>query len=291
MITASQFYKSIFDCKIYKVSISAGCTCPNRDGTKSTGGCIFCSEKGSGDFATSAKLSIKEQVESGKKLVQHKNKGGKYIAYFQNFTNSYGDAQKLIDKYQEALEQPDVVGISIATRPDCLQPQILQYLSKISQSTFVQVELGLQTSNPITGQLINRCYTNQDFISAVESIHQSAPNIHIVTHIIFGLPGETQTNMLDSIKFAVEHQTNGIKISCLHVLKNTKLAEMYNQGKFQVLEMNQYFDILEKALKLIPPQTIIHRLTGDGPKSQLIAPLWTANKKLVLSELNKLLKS
>ena len=323
MQTLSAFYESLFGCKTYKISLDAGCTCPNRDGTKGTGGCIFCSERGSGDFvarggeaASGRRLSIPEQIDQGKKLIESKLRGrsgkrqGKYIAYFQSFTSTYGDAAGLLAKYGEALDCEGVAGLAVATRPDCLGDEILQGLAKISRTHFVQLELGLQSSNENTGKLINRCYTNQDYIDAVRRIRAAAPSIHIVTHLIFGLPGESEEDMLNSVRFVVETQDSlvkpgndnmpslvslsgltrqsnfGLKITSLYILKNTRLATMYESGQYQPLSKDQYFDLLQKALPLLPENCIIHRLTGDPPKSILIAPFWPTDKKRILNELN-----
>ena len=314
----STFYESIFGCKTYKISLDAGCTCPNRDGTKGSGGCIFCSQAGSGDFiarggesAAGRRLSISEQLEQGKKLVESKLRGrsgerqGKYIAYFQSFTSTYGEPAALLAKYREALDCEGVAGLSVATRPDCLSPVILRDLAEISRNRFVQIELGLQTSNEKTGQLINRCYSNQDYIDAVNRIREAAPFIHIVTHLIFGLPGETEDDMLNSVKFVVEQNRHaeqntrhpeldsgssfGLKITSLYVLQNTRLAVMYNAGEYEPLNKEQYFNLLKNAITLLPENCVVHRLTGDPPKKLLIAPAWSADKKRVLNELSKLL--
>ena len=327
--TLSTFYQSIFGCKTYKISLDAGCTCPNRDGTKGTGGCIFCSQAGSGDFiarggesAAGRRLAISEQLEQGKKLVVSKLRGrsgerqGKYIAYFQSFTSTYGDPTVLLSKYREALDCEGVAGLAVATRPDSLSPAILRGLGEISRNRFVQIELGLQTSNEKTGQLINRCYSNQDYIDAVNRIREAAPSIHIVTHLIFGLPGESEEDMLNSVKFVVEqnrhveqntrhpelvsasntmepglHQNDkwGIKITSLYVLKNTLLSQMYEAGEYEPLTKEHYFALLQKALPLLPDNCIIHRLTGDPPKSLLLAPNWTTDKKRVLNELMRII--
>ena len=317
----STFYESIFGCKTYKISLDAGCTCPNRDGTKGSGGCIFCSQAGSGDFiarggeSAAGRLPISEQLEQGKKLVESKLRGrsgerqGKYIAYFQSFTSTYGDPTVLLSKYREALDCEGVAGLAVATRPDCLSPVILRGLAEISKSHFVQIELGLQTSNEKTGLLINRCYTNQNYIDAVNRIREAAPSIHIVTHLIFGLPGETEEDMLNSVKFVVEQNRHaelvsgssniapdlrrddrwGLKITSLYVLKNTRLSQMYEAGQYQPLTKEQYFDLLKKALPLIPENCVVHRLTGDPPKSLLLAPNWTTDKKRVLNELMRII--
>ena len=324
----STFYESIFGCKTYKISLDAGCTCPNRDGTKGSGGCIFCSQAGSGDFiarggeSAAGRLPISEQLEQGKKLVESKLRGrsgdrqGKYIAYFQSFTSTYGEPAVLLSKYREALDCEGVAGLAVATRPDCLSPVILRGLGEISRNRFVQIELGLQTSNEKTGQLINRCYTNQNYIDAVNRIREAAPSIHIVTHLIFGLPGETEEDMLNSVKFVVEQNRHaeqntrhpeldsgsnniapdlrrddrwGLKITSLYVLKNTLLSQMYEAGQYQPLTKEQYFALLQKALPLLPPDCVVHRLTGDPPKSLLLAPNWTTDKKRVLNELMRII--
>ena len=334
MIPLSSFYESIFSCKVYKLSLDAGGTCPNRDGTKGHGGCIFCSESGSGDFAANRNLSVKEQVEQAKKRVESKVRGrsgtrkGKYIAYFQNFTSTYGNAETLGQKYEEALSCDDVVGLAIATRVDCLGEEILSEIAKIAENHFVQIELGLQTSNEKTGEFINRCYTNEDYCDAVRRIKRANPNIHIVTHLIFGLPDEGELDMMESVKFVVREnilnssqrvqrtQRNfsvgqnssdshalcelpnsvrnftdffGIKITSLYVVRNTKLAELYERGEIKTLSKEEYFSLLQKTLPLLPEKCVIHRLTGDPPKRTLIAPAWTADKKRVLNEIKKLI--
>ena len=297
MIFVNDFYKKVFGTKVYKISLDAGCSCPNRDGTKGRGGCIFCSENGSGDFAAARKLSIKEQLEQGRTLVEAKLRGrsgersGKYIAYFQNFSSTYGDAESLLKKYREALSCENVAGLAVATRPDCLNSEILQGLSQIAQTHFIQIELGLQTSNEKTGRFINRCYTNEDYTDAVQRIRKSAPQIHIVTHLIFGLPGESEEDMLNSVRFVVGQNSDvwGLKITSLYILQNTPLAKMYEAGSFQPLTKDQYFSLLQKALPLLPQDCIIHRLTGDPPKRLLIAPAWTRDKKRVLNDLRQLM--
>lgn len=334
MLALSQFYESVFSCKTYKLSLDAGCTCPNRDGTKGYGGCIFCSESGSGDFAAGRNLSVKEQVEQAKKRVEAKVKGrsgnrrGKYIAYFQNFTSTYGDWKILVQKYKEALECEDVAGLAIATRPDCLSEEILSKIAEISKNHFVQIELGLQTSNEATARLINRCYSNEDYSDAVRRIRATNPNIHIVTHLIFGLPGESEADMLESVNFVVrENLLNsfqraqssqrdvvlvksvdktlcglqnsvknfadffGIKITSLYIVKNTRLAQMYENGEYTPLKKEEYFSLLKKTLPLLPENCVIHRLSGDPPKKSLIAPLWTTDKKRVMNEITFLVSS
>jgi radical SAM protein (TIGR01212 family) len=279
--SVSDFYRQKFGTKIYKLSLDAGCTCPTRDGTKGTGGCIFCSAAGSGEFAASRDLSITRQITQAKLLVQKKNKNGRYIAYFQNFTNTYGDEAVLEKKYREAIACPGIAGISIATRPDCLGSGILNRIASLCSTTFVTVELGLQTSNEHTAAHIHRGYTDREYDDAVRRIHRADPSIHVVTHVIFGLPGENDADMLETVRHSVRAGTDGIKIAVLHVLKGTPLAREYEAGKFRCLEKEEYFDIVSRAVELLPENIVIHRLTGDGAKRLLIAPLWTANKHTV----------
>ena len=307
----SSFYQTVFGVKTYKLALDAGCTCPNRDGTKGSGGCIFCSQAGSGDFVSSRSLPVAEQVMLAKQKVESKMRGrtgerrGKYIAYFQNFSSTYGDPQTLLKKYSEALKCPDVEGLAVATRPDCLNDEILAGLALFAKNHFVQIELGLQTSNEKTGQFINRCYTNQDYLSTVQKIKEMAKNIHIVTHLIFGLPGEIEKDMLESVSFVVKANCQssyvslrpseadyfGIKITSLYIVENTKLAEFYAQGQYQPLEKSEYFALLKKTLPLLPENCVLHRLTGDPPKKILVSPLWPADKKRVINELKKMLNN
>lgn len=305
--SVNEYYKKTFGHKVYKLSLDAGCTCPNRDGTKATGGCIFCSASGSGEFSSDRNLSITEQIEKAKLLVQHKIKNenlssANYIAYFQNFTNTYGDENSLIQKYTEALKNPSIAGISIATRPDCLPQSILKKINELSKTEFpvplkkqqkhFSIELGLQTSCQKSVEYINRRYQNEEYTDAVLRIKKINPDIHIVTHIIFGLPGETEEDMLNSVKFAVNAGTDGIKIQVLNVLKGTRLEEEYLKTKFHIMQIDEYFELVKKALKIIPPETVIHRLTGDGAKRLLIEPKWVSDKKFVLNNfLNKILYS
>lgn len=285
--SVSDFYKNKFGCKVYKISLDAGCTCPNRDGTKSFGGCIFCSGSGSGDFAADKNLSIAEQIIQAKQRVLSKNKDGKFIAYFQNFSNTYGNPSELSQKYNEAIAQEDVVGISIATRPDCLNNEILNEIAELVNKTFVSIELGFQTSKSESIEYIRRFFSNEEYLFAVKKIKDISEKIHVVTHLIFGLPNETEQDMLNSVKFVVAAKSDGIKIALLHVLEGTDLAIDYKNNAFSCLEMDEYFKILGKALKIIPKDVVIHRLTGDGPKKILIAPLWTAQKKVVYNAVNK----
>ena len=296
--SVSDFYKSIFGSKVYKLSLDAGCTCPVRDGSLDSRGCIFCSQNGSGDFVPSRKLTITEQIEEAKKLVISKMPASKndsdkkisykYIAYFQNFTNTYGELSKLCAQWKEAIQSPEVVGLALGTRPDCLSPECLEVLSELAEKTFVQVELGFQTSNEKTAHYIRRHFPNDTYLNAVQALHKASRKIHVVTHIIFGLPGETIEDMMNTVRFVTAAGTDGIKIMNLYVLKNTDLAVDYDRGLFKALEFEEYLALLKQALSLIPKTIVIHRLTGDPPKSQLIAPTWVTDKKRVLNELKKL---
>lgn len=293
-MTVSAFYKSIFGNKVYKISLDAGCTCPNRDGTIGTGGCIFCSNSGSGDFVPSKNLSIAKQIEEAKKLVENKMKNqsknqNQYIAYFQNFTNTYGNISILSEKWNEALSCSQIVGIALGTRPDCLGDEVLQVLSKLANKTFLQIELGFQTSNETSSKYIRRGFSNNVYFDAVKKLKNANPKIHIVTHVIFGLPGETEVDMLKTVKDVVNAKSDGIKITSLYILKNTDLATDYFSKKFEPIEMDEYFNLIEKALKIIPENMIIHRLTGDPPKNLLIEPTWTTDKKQTLNMVNNLL--
>ena len=284
--SVNQYYRQKFGCKIYKLSIDAGFTCPNRDGTLGTGGCIFCSGSGSGDFSVSGS-NISEQIQQAKALVQHKNKGGKYLVYFQAFTNTYGPVSLLEQRYREALQSEEIVGLSIATRPDCLSNEVIELLQKLNRETYICVELGLQTSHEETARYIRRGYPTPVYDDAVRRL--KAAGIEVVTHIILGLPGETAEIMLETTRHAVEAGTDGIKFQLLHVLKGTDLAKEYESGKFQCLTFSQYSQILKSCLSTLPPEVIVHRITGDGAKRDLIAPLWSADKKRVLNDLNKIL--
>ena len=275
----SDYYKNLFGTKVYKLSFDAGCTCPNRDGTKGTRGCIFCSQSGSGEFTVPFKdFKIPERFKGA----------DTFIAYFQNFTNTYGNLKELSAKWHKALSYDGIKGLALGTRPDCLGADVLKELAQISNEHFVQLELGFQTSNEVSARYIRRSFTNDVYFDAVARIHKLAPKVHIVTHVIFGLPGETEADMMNSVKAAIDAGTDGIKIMCLYVLKDTDLATEYEQGKFEVLQMDEYFELLKKALLLIPDSVIIHRLTGDPPKATLIAPKWTTDKKRVMDAVKKL---
>lgn len=282
----NKYLRDTFGDKVYKLSLNAGFTCPNRDGKLGTKGCIFCSAGGSGDFAESSSLSITQQIERGKERVAKKIKSGKYIAYFQAYTNTYAPVEILKSKYMEAVNHRDIVALSVATRPDCLGDDVLKLLDEINKIKPVFVELGLQTIHERTARYIRRGYTLDVYDKAVSDLKKIGVNT--VVHLILGLPGETKQDMLDSVKYVCESGIDGIKLQLLHVLKNTDLEKDYAQGKFKTLEMDEYIDILKSCVDIIPDNTVIHRLTGDGAKKDLISPLWSADKKKVLNAINKL---
>ncbi len=285
--TLNNYLKQRFGEKVYKIALNGGFTCPNRDGTIDTRGCIFCSKGGSGDFAESPDLTITEQIENGKKRLEKKIKNGKYIAYFQAFTNTYAPVERLRTIYEEAINHPDIVALSIGTRPDCLGDDILALLDELNKIKPIFVELGLQTINEDTAKYIRRGYTLEVYDKAVADLHKIG--INVVTHIILGLPNESKEDMLNSVKYACK-VTDGIKLQLLHILKGTDLAKDYEQGKFEVLTLEQYTEIIKECVQIIPENVVIHRLTGDGAKKDLIAPLWSADKKTVLNTINRALK-
>ncbi len=284
--TLNTYLKNTFGCKVYKIAIDAGFTCPNRDGAIDTRGCIFCSKGGSGEFAESRDLSVTDQIEQGKSRVSRKIKGGKYIAYFQAFTNTYAPVEILREKYMQAVNHPDIAALSIATRPDCLGEDVLALLDEINRIKPVFVELGLQTIHEQTAEYIRRGYSLDVYDTAVDNLHKI--NINVVTHIIIGLPNESTDDIINTVEY-VCRVTDGIKLQLLHILNGTDLAEEYRQGKFEVLTLEEYVEIIKQCVRIIPENVVIHRLTGDGAKKDLIAPLWSADKKKVLNTINKAL--
>jgi len=284
--TLSQHYREQFGCKVYKLAIDGGFTCPNRDGTLGYGGCIFCSGSGSGDFAEKG-CSIAAQLERAKARVAFKNKDGKYIAYFQSFTNTYGPTEHLQRLYTEAMQPDDIVGLAIGTRPDCLPPETVELLARLNAIKPITVELGLQTIHEDIARYIRRGYETEVYFDAVRRL--KAAGIEVVTHIILGLPGETANMMVETTRAAVNAGTNGIKFQLLHVLRGTDLAKDYEAGKFECLTLEKYAEILKRCLQEVPPQVVVHRITGDGAKKDLIAPLWSADKKAVLRYLQEYL--
>ncbi len=275
-----------FGCNVYNLPISGGMTCPNRDGTLGTRGCIFCSAGGSGDFAMSGG-SVAEQIERAKALVASKAKNARYIAYFQSYTNTYAPVERLRELFEQALAVPDVVALSVATRPDCLPPDVVALLAELNRKKPVWVELGLQTIHEKTARFIRRGYDYPCFEAAVKTLKENGPEV--VVHLILGLPGETEEMMLQSVDAVAHSGADGVKLQLLHVLKNTDLALLYEQGAFETLTREQYIALVAKCIERLPPDMTVHRLTGDGAKKDLIAPLWSADKKQVLNALNRYL--
>ena len=273
-----------FGCKVYKLALDGGMTCPNRDGTLDTRGCIFCGVDGSGAFAQSG-TTVWEQIESAKARVSAKIKNGKYIAYFQNFTNTYAPVSYLEPLFRSAISHPDVAVLSIATRPDCLPEQVLDLLAELNRIKPVWVELGLQTVHPETAKYIRRGYELPVYEKAAADLH--ARGIEVITHVILCLPGETREQMLETVRYVGKH-TDGIKLQLLHVLQHTDLALDYAAGKFRLPELEEYCHLLADCLRVLPPHVVVHRLTGDGAKKDLIAPLWTGDKKRVLNTMNRI---
>lgn len=287
-LSFNKYLKDKFGQKVYKISLDGGFTCPNRDGKKGTRGCIFCSKGGSGDFAESREMSITEQIENGKKKVEKKIKSGKYIAYFQAFTNTYAPIEILRQKYEEAINRPDIVALSIATRPDCLGDDVLRLLDEMNKIKPVFVELGLQTIHQKSAKYIRRGYDLSVYDKAVRDLKKIGVNV--VVHVILGLPNESENDMLETVKYVCESGANGIKLQLLHVIDGTDLAKDYEKGLFKTLEFDEYVNLIVKCVKIIPKDIVIHRLTGDGAKKDLIAPLWSADKKRVLNAINKALR-
>ena len=283
--SASRHYRQKFGCKVYKLALDAGFTCPNRDGTLDTRGCIFCSRYGGGEFAQGQEESILSQLEKAKEKVAFKNKSGKFIAYFQSFSNTYGHPDHLRRLYREAIDAPDVVGLAIGTRPDCLGDEVLDVLSEINEMKPVSVELGLQTVHEATANYIRRGYPLETYLDAVKRL--KARNIEVVTHIILGLPGEDISMAVETTRTAVAAGTDGVKFHLLHVLRDTDLADAWRRGEFQCLGLEEYTDWLRTCLQEIPESVVVHRITGDGAKRDLIAPLWSADKKKVLQHLQQ----
>ena len=284
--TLNTHYLDKFGSKVYKLSIDLGFSCPNRDGTISTGGCIFCSSRGGGEFAERGE-SILSQLERAKFRVEAKSKSGKYIAYLQAFSNTYAPISTLREVYYEAISPDYIVGLSIATRPDCLSDEVVDLISEINLIKPVSVELGLQTVHEETATLINRGYPLTTYLDAVRRLKDKG--IEVVTHIILGLPGESEDMMIETTRQVVDAGTDGVKFHLLHVLKGTRLADMYTRGEFECLSMQDYASILKKCIEILPPHVVVHRITGDGAKRDLIAPLWSADKKKVLNYLNRYL--
>ena len=279
----NDYLKAAFGCKVYKIALNGGFTCPNRDGTVGTGGCIFCSEGGSGEFAGDPSLSVTEQIEQGKALVASKMRSGKYIAYFQAYTGTYAPVERLRAIYTEAVSHPDVVALSIATRPDCLPDEIIDLIDELNRIKPVWIELGLQTIHDRSAKYIRRGYELDAYSQAVESLRSR--DIEVITHVILGLPFESREDMLATVRYVCESGATGIKLQLLHVLRGTDLEKDYLAGRFDVLTEDEYIDILRDCISIIPDNVVIHRLTGDGDKRILVAPVWSGNKKHVLNRI------
>ena len=276
--------KEKFGEKVYKLALSGGFTCPNRDGTVGTGGCIFCLG-GSGSFAEEPAESVFEQIERAKHRVEKKNPGGKYIAYFQSYTSTYGPLEKLERLFSEAVSHPDIVALSIGTRPDCLPDEVVALLSRLNEKKPVWVELGLQTIHEKTAAYIRRGYPLSVYDDAVRRL--KAAGLTVIVHIILGLPGETEKEMVETARYVGKSGVDGVKLQLLHVLRGTDLAKDYEDGLFKTLSMEDYISILEECIRTLPPSVTIHRLTGDGDKKDLVAPLWSADKKRVLGAIQQ----
>lgn len=286
-LSANDYFRERFGCKLYKLALDGGMTCPNRDGTKGCRGCIFCSASGSGDFAEPRRGSVTEQLERAKARVAAKAKNARYIAYFQSFTNTYAPVDYLEPLFTEAIAHPEVAALGVATRPDCLPGPVLDLLARLNAVKPVIAELGLQTVHPETAAVIRRGYPLEDYDRAAAALR--ALGIHTVVHVILGLPGETEEMMLETVRY-VGRTADGIKLQLLHVLEGTDLAELWRQGRVPVMDLETYARLLGRCLQVLPPETVVHRLTGDGAKKDLLAPLWTADKKHVLNYVNQYLR-
>ena len=279
----NEYLSNEFGAKVYKLALDIGCTCPNRDGTLDTRGCIFC-HNGSSHFAEMG-IDINEQIENAKNRVKNKIKTNKFIAYFQSFTNTYGDFKYLERIFKTAINRDDIVALSIGTRPDCISEKMLDLLESLNKIKPVWIELGLQTSNEKSAEYIRRCYLNSIYENTVKSLKNRG--ITVITHIIIGLPNETKEDVLNSVAFAVKNKTDGIKLQLLHILKDTDLYEDYKKGLVKPLTIEEYMDSLFACIERIPKNIVIHRITGDAPKNYLVEPLWSADKKTVLNTINK----
>lgn len=282
------YIKQQYDTKFYKIALNGGMTCPNRDGTIGTGGCIFCSAGGSGDFASDQRLSITEQINAGKKLLAKKYCGNSFIAYFQAFTNTYAPVSYLEKIFGEALAHPDIRILSIATRPDCLSQEIITLLTRLNEIKPIWIELGLQTIHEETATFLQRGYPLAVFEDALTRLNTAG--LTVIVHVILGLPGETLPDMLDTIRYLNQTYIQGIKLQLLHVLKNTKLASLYHSQPFWIPSMEEYFHVLGECVNTLRPDMVIHRLTGDGAKALLIEPKWTAGKRTVLNQMQSYFK-
>ena len=279
----NEYLHNQFGEKVYKLALDLGCTCPNRDGTLDTRGCIFC-HNGSSHFAEMG-IDLDTQIENAKKRVKSKIKTDKFIAYFQSFTNTYGDFEFFESTFTTAISREDIVALSIGTRPDCISEKMLDLLERLNKIKPIWIELGLQTSNEKSAEYIRRCYPNSTYEKMVKELKNRG--ITVITHIIIGLPDETKEDILRTVDFAVRNKTDGVKLQLLHILKDTDLYEDYKKGFVKALSLEAYMDILFACIERIPKNVVIHRITGDAPKKYLVEPLWSADKKMVLNTINK----
>ncbi len=287
--SANPYFRARFGCKVYKLALDGGMTCPNRDGTLDTRGCIFCSAGGSGDFAEPLCGSIEEQLDRAKSRVAAKaGPDARYIAYFQSYTNTYAPAERLEALFAPVLARPEIVALSVATRPDCLPAPVLDLLERLNREKPVFVELGLQTIHPQTAAFIRRGYDLPVFDRAMREL--PARGLELIVHVILGLPGEDETDMLETVRYVGASGAAGIKLQLLHVLEHTDLAALWRQGKVPTMTLEEYAVLLGRCLQVLPPEIVIHRLTGDGAKKDLLAPLWTADKKHVLNYIYQYLR-
>lgn len=271
--------------KVYKIALDGAFTCPNRDGTKGTGGCIFCSGAGSGEFAGSPEDSVTAQIEKGKERLKKKIRDGKYIAYFQAYTNTYAPVEKLRRLYEEAISHPDIVALSIATRPDCLPEEVISLLCEMNRRKPVWVELGLQTIHERTAEYIRRGYPLAVYDEAVKKLKEIG--VQVIVHVILGLPGETAEEMKETVSYVGGSGADGIKLQLLHVIRGTDLEKDYREGKVRVMDMEEYVELVADCISLLPDRMVIHRMTGDGARKDLVAPLWSTDKKRVLHALQQ----
>lgn len=285
----NNYLKETFGKKVYKVSLDGGFTCPNRDGKISNKGCLFCSDRGSGEFTGKRGKSITEQIDEQLEFIYSKNKDSKVIAYFQNFTNTYGDIEYLKKIYYEALSHEKVLGIAIATRPDCIDDEVLELLAEINEKYFLWVELGLQTANDEIGDIINRGYMTKRYIDTANMLDDR--NIKFVTHMIVGLPFDTEKNIFETVELINSVNSWGIKVHLLYVLKNSKLARFYEKNQFKIYERDEYVELIAKIIARLNPKMVVHRLTGDAKKDDLLLPEWSADKRGILNDIQKKLKA
>ncbi|MCR4705222.1 MAG: TIGR01212 family radical SAM protein [Lachnospiraceae bacterium] len=285
MIRLSDHLKQRFGEKVYRLSLSSGCTCPNRDGKIGYGGCTFCSEGGSGEFASDP-VSINEQIEEAKKRIASKTDANKYIAYFQSFTNTYGDVGRLYKLYKEAIEREDIVALSLGTRPDCLDDEVMHMLLKLQRIKPVWIELGFQTVHERTAEQIRRGYDLDVFEDAYRRLKENY--FEVIVHVIFNLPGESREDMLNTIRYlsGLKPTLDGIKLQMLQILEGTELALVYQNEPFPLMDLETYSDLVAESIRILPKDTVIHRMTGDGPRKLLVEPLWSLDKKRVLNAIN-----